>query len=106
MAISLKALITIAACALTGCSTVYSLSTGSTQPYSGTALNIRVIKATTSADHSDCGLPDCSTLWGFYSAWAVTDFIPSALWDTVLLPFTLALQTQPVEPPYAPAATE
>jgi uncharacterized protein YceK len=69
------------------CSTVYSISNGEAEPYSGTAQNIQAIKAA-SGEHSRCGLPNCNGNWELYGYLAMADFLPSMIIDTLLLRHT------------------
>jgi uncharacterized protein YceK len=80
------------------CSTVYSISNGEAEPYSGTAQNIQAIKAA-SGEHSRCGLPNCNGNWELYGYLAMADFLPSMIIDTLLLPVTLTADSVGERPP-------
>lgn len=88
----LLAALTLSLCAmsLSGCGTCYTkVVRNDPTPYSGTALDARVIAHYYSLGHVWCGLPSCAQEWMFLG-----DLPFSLVADTLVLPLTVVAQLE------------
>ncbi|MFA5938016.1 MAG: YceK/YidQ family lipoprotein [Sinimarinibacterium sp.] len=90
--------LSIGASALSGCGTYYTkVVRNNPTPYSGTALDARVMAHYYSLGHVWCGLPSCADRWMFLG-----DLPFSLVADTLVLPLTLVAQLEAADTGAAP----